>query len=210
MCFGETPRKRGFSFVRYSNDVRKINNLLGKKIGKLTVVKLFGRVNKRIVWNCICECGKSINVLAAHLNNKHTQSCGCYKKEINSKRLTNKPIYKSKFSPVESSARVIWRGVYKKELSFEDFFRLSQMNCYYCGAAPSNVNDLSKHVKLSKQRIEGSKFIYSGLDRIDSKKTHTVKNVVSACRWCNWAKSNRTVEEFKKWVETIYNNLNKI
>ena len=178
--------------------------MTGKKLGKLTVVKWLGRINRLTMWECLCDCGNAISVYAGHLRSGHTTSCGCVRAALHSQRLLIRPIHTTKYSPVESSARAVWRDTYGKELPYEDFFRLSQMNCHYCNAPPSNQTDLSKYVKVSLGRIAESKFVYSGLDRIDSTKNHTVENTVSSCKWCNYAKRERTVEEFKSWIERAY------
>lgn len=59
-----------------------VMDLTGQTFGYLTVL---GRVNdkyspcgkKRIMWNCLCECGKEVVVQGTHLKNGHTKSCGC-------------------------------------------------------------------------------------------------------------------------------------
>lgn len=55
-----------------------IDSLVGKKYGKLTIVKEVGK-NKygKTIYNCKCDCGNSINVLSNSLRTGHTTSCGC-------------------------------------------------------------------------------------------------------------------------------------
>ena len=61
-----------------------VNNLIGKKLGKLTVVKCVGK-NKRgnYIWLCQCECGNEVIVNGGALARQtgNTISCGCYKSE---------------------------------------------------------------------------------------------------------------------------------
>jgi len=59
----------------------KIINLVGRRFGKLTVLKLNGRSNKRTLWLCKCDCGNQIEVVGGSLTSNHTKSCGCYHRE---------------------------------------------------------------------------------------------------------------------------------
>lgn len=66
-------------------------NLLGQIFGRLTVVRegprTSGKRTKR-TWDCLCECGRTCNVLQDCLISRHTQSCGCYRKENTAKMST--------------------------------------------------------------------------------------------------------------------------
>ena len=56
-------------------------DLLGKKLGRLTVVEesTIRSNDGRVQWTCICDCGNTTTVLSKHLVSGHTQSCGCYR-----------------------------------------------------------------------------------------------------------------------------------
>lgn len=57
-------------------------NLSGKKYGRLTVIKKSDRKKHREwLWECKCECGKTVYVPGNVLKGKHTLSCGCYKRD---------------------------------------------------------------------------------------------------------------------------------
>ncbi len=62
---------------------RRFIDLTGRKFGRLTVL---GRAkNERggdSKWKCLCECGNITEVIAGHLKDGHTKSCGCLSKEI--------------------------------------------------------------------------------------------------------------------------------
>lgn len=55
----------------------------GKRYGNLVVVKeaykdkRYGKT--RIVWECICDCGNTCNILGERLSSGNTKSCGCLK-----------------------------------------------------------------------------------------------------------------------------------
>lgn len=60
----------------------KIKDLSGQRFGRL-VVKGYSHSNKngRAVWNCVCDCGKSLTVKGNALLSGNTQSCGCLKSD---------------------------------------------------------------------------------------------------------------------------------
>ena len=57
----------------------KLQNIIGNKYGRLTVLKLHQRDEKtrQYYWTCLCECGTEVVVYGGHLKDGHTQSCGC-------------------------------------------------------------------------------------------------------------------------------------
>ena len=184
----------------------KFEDLTGKKFGRFTVIK---RVNCNIIpkvtmWECKCDCGNIKNVPAGRIKSGGAKSCGCIVIE-NSIKLSKK---NSKRTPRESTAYKIWNDSYNNsgdDLSFEDFLKLSQMDCFYCGAKPSNVQNIANK-KSSEYFRNNAKFIYNGIDRLDSQKYHTLNNIVVCCKKCNYAKNDRSKEEFLKWVKRLYNN----
>jgi hypothetical protein len=108
------------------------------------------------------------------------------------------------YPPSEASARVMWKKRYS-EIEFEDFYEMSQENCYYCGERPLNIYNSATSRSSEEMKVNGN-FVYNGLDRIDSNKPHSKKNCVSCCKFCNYAKRERSVEEFKRWLTNLYNN----
>lgn len=65
--------------------------MVGYKIGRLTVVSEAYKYKSAYYWNCICECGNKTVVLGISLRRKRepTQSCGCLNaertREVNTK-----------------------------------------------------------------------------------------------------------------------------
>ena len=80
---------------KYVQDIdnNKVDNMIGKIFGKLTVlskapknIKAANRCNR---YFCKCECGNIVNVNGAALRSGHTTSCGCSRKGSTIKDLTN-------------------------------------------------------------------------------------------------------------------------
>lgn len=86
------------------------------------------------------------------------------------------------------------QGKHEWKLTDEEFYALSQKNCFYCGASPSQTR---------RGQGMGHDFTYNGLDRIDSNGFYETKNVVPCCKVCNVAKNNMTTKEFGVWVKRI-------
>lgn len=57
-------------------------NLKNKKYGRL-IASEFVDTDKggNAIWQCVCDCGKTIIALAANLKSGATKSCGCFQKE---------------------------------------------------------------------------------------------------------------------------------
>lgn len=78
---------------------RKVENLVGKKFNKLTVISraddyYLSNGNRFVRWLCKCDCGNEVIVRGTSLRNGHTKSCGCIRSEsvigLNQKDLTGK------------------------------------------------------------------------------------------------------------------------
>ena len=60
-------------------------DLTGQRFGKLVVVREVAErdKHKRVLWNCLCDCGKQIQVAGGALKSGNTKSCGCITTAIN-------------------------------------------------------------------------------------------------------------------------------
>ncbi len=64
----------------------KRRNLLGRRFGRLTVVRWLGVPRSR--WACRCSCGRRAVVQAYYLVRGRTRSCGCLRVESTKQRFT--------------------------------------------------------------------------------------------------------------------------
>lgn len=96
-----TRLKHGWSFedavTKPVKKGRDKSSLIGKKFGKLTVIRYAGDEfigsdnNSR--WVCSCECGNEVVVGGNKLKGGHTKSCGCLQKEIaHSRMISDNPM----------------------------------------------------------------------------------------------------------------------
>jgi hypothetical protein len=52
-------------------------NMIGKKFGKLTAVKIIGKNERGPLIECMCDCGNDFTVAAKELRSGNNKSCGC-------------------------------------------------------------------------------------------------------------------------------------
>jgi hypothetical protein len=189
-------------------------NLIGQKFHRLTVMsehKKLDRKDTRAYWNCKCECGKIIIVPTNRLNRGTTRSCGCLRIEKSKENIKKGIDVCRKYTPRIASARRVWKSyIYQDDqcnLTFKQWFNMSQENCSYCDVEPYNTYNyfLKKKGASDKAKRDGD-FSYNGLDRIDSTKFHTLDNVAPCCWVCNRAKNDLSTEKFYQYINNLIIN----
>lgn len=197
--------------LRTKEDTKLIINkkYYGKKYGRLTILELSDNIGVDTAFKCLCDCGKEKFVKKEYLLDGSTKSCGCLNNDKRSERA--KAMYSCiiKYKdPIEASARYVWKRGYS-EMSFEDFFELSQKKCNYCGAKPSNKYNCAGDDSSEKRKKHGT-FVYNGLDRVDNNLNHTKENCVPCCKYCNFAKRERSLDDFITWLKKLKKNFKNI
>lgn len=179
----------------YAKNSCKIEDMTGKVIGRLTVLRM-GEKSKwnGTTWICKCVCGKVKQISAAVLRSGGSKSCGCLQKEKASAAfLPDGGAAKNKlFGQYHSKAKRKGRSFV---LSKEQFLIITKQNCAYCGSEP-NKEFISKR----------SVYVFNGLDRVDNNKGYTLENTVSCCAICNYAKRKMSKREFLAWIEKVYHH----
>lgn len=85
-----------------------------------------------------------------------------------------------------------WERQFSFSISFQEFCELALSNCTYCGGEFSNI-----------LRRPFGELKYNGIDRIDSSIGYQISNLVTACKHCNFAKNNRSIQEFISWAQKV-------
>lgn len=76
-------------------------DLTGLRFGRLVVVRISPkRSSGNVYWHCVCDCGQTREVQRSALVSGASQSCGCLKNELSSRRqkthgMTQTPTYSS-------------------------------------------------------------------------------------------------------------------
>lgn len=89
-------------------------------------------------------------------------------------------------------AQAAKRG-YSFSLALEDFHKVTQGDCYYCGVSPNQFHRLRYHAP----------YIYNGVDRVDNSRGYELDNIVACCGVCNRAKRDRGATEFIEWAKRV-------
>lgn len=180
---------------------RRIKDLTNKKFGRLTVKGLYNirSSSSTAVWICKCECGNEKNIRSSCLVRGMTKSCGCLRKEIRKERTELRDIERILYIYKYTAGK----RLLDFKLSIEEFTKLLNMSCFYCGILPyKNIKERNLHCNE-----EDHTFKYNGIDRINNKLGYTPENSISCCISCNMAKREKTISEFKSWIERAYKNL---
>jgi hypothetical protein len=174
----------------------------GDVFGKLTAIHPT-RKNKHNLWLWLfsCECGNHTEKPATAVRHGKVKSCGCLMPLTRNHKRDPATGHFLLFEKGEGksgkdiAARYVWsnKDLYADGCSFEDFLRLSQEPCHYCGLKHS-----------CKVKRKGEWFLYNGLDRKDPNLTHTLDNVVPCCKFCNYAKHTMQYQEFLDWLSRAY------
>jgi hypothetical protein len=154
---------------------RGLKDMTGQVFGQLTVVSLVSGGKSRSKWRCLCECGRTVDLLSQVLRSGRAHSCGCARATqiVDSQTHNTASNLTRRFHSTKDSA--LKRG-YSFEVSRQQFDVLVMQLCAYCGASPSAVK--------------------IGLDRVDNRRDYVIDNVVPCCRPCNLAKHTMTRDEY--------------
>lgn len=174
----------------------------GQKFGKLILIGKGDRIAPgQQKWLCSCECGNTIQARSWHLRNGNYTSCGCMLKIRAQETFRNyrKNLYTDFPYGFQEVFNTYKKGAKSRNLVFElskdEFFTLTQNNCYYCNSVPNN--------KKSREKD----FIYNGVDRKNNLEGYKSDNCVSCCKICNVAKNTLSFDEFLEHINKIFNNL---
>ena len=121
-----------------------INNLTGKRFGRLLVIERDLTVKKNPVWFCKCDCGNIKRANRRDLTSGKISSCGCLFFEVWKKKIqkihTEKLYYKL---TDEERATRIDRNV--KYIDYHTWVKKVKKNCNYKCAKCNNTKKLHAH-----------------------------------------------------------------
>jgi len=187
----------------------KFIDLTGQRFERLTILKKSDKTNKRkdIYWDCICDCGNKITINGANIRNNHQKSCGCLRIETIIKN--TKERWEKTYTDGGSFVCLYLRyknGAKRRKIEFnltkEQFKNLINQPCYYCNCLPNTKTKYNRKYQYSKPKV----LYYNGIDRVDNKNGYNIKNVVTCCFTCNYAKRKMGIQEFLLWIKRVYNH----
>ena len=170
-------------------------DISGQRFGNLVVTKQIGWSEpkksgcRRSLWECNCDCGKTVNVTSNELRTGNTRSCGCILTAYLHRATPISVVNRMRFEAIKAGK--VWT------ISDDEAYDLVTADCHYCGVAPQVGGSRNKHVKRN------------GIDRVDSQKGYVTGNVVPCCKRCNVAKNDQTYDEYLAQVKASYEHLFK-
>jgi hypothetical protein len=167
-------------------------DMLKQTFGRLTVVAAAQPVNNQAKWVCQCICGNVCVVVGNRLRNGKTQSCGCLRKaayawkgyeEISGNFWTRlQRIAAARNLPFTITVQQAWR-----------LFLRQERKCALSGVS----------LTFRRSQADRTRPQTASLDRIDSKKGYTPRNIQWVHKTVNLMKNVLSQSEFVGWCKHI-------
>jgi len=151
----------------------------------------------------LCHCGKE-KVFWKESAIQRQKTCGCgVDKSGNTKE--QRRMLNSRLHSYKSGAKK--RG-FDWDITYKQFSEITQQDCAYCGIPAKRTNYFENSPSLQKEspNRDWDKYTiqFNGVDRVDSLQGYSIDNCVPCCASCNRAKSDMTLQDFKKHVKRMY------
>lgn len=156
-------------------------DLTGHRFGKVAVLRREGKN-----WLCKCDCGKEFLRNSQKIHTERLKSCGCIRNLPEGIPSRNRLFASMKYGAQKRN--------YEWRLTMEQFSLVTKEDCFYCGSPP----------KVTSVTRDDSGYLYNGIDRVDNSIGYIAENIVPCCKFCNIAKNNNSIGDFRDWVIRAY------
>jgi hypothetical protein len=202
----------------FKEGVRRFKQYIGEYIHESKILNIHEDTA-----DCECGfCGNKFSALLILLKAGVVRHCGCQKR----KRITGSFYPGSILRQDLLSAKAKFRAYINEDtrirnpnskrlqhvrstssdMKFIDALRVCRKPCTYCGSDPTITGSRYCIDEMSSDRFRLSKFVATGIDRIDPALGHTKGNITSCCKRCNECKQGMTVDQFNKWIDLVFEN----
>ena len=170
---------------------KNFKDLSNQKFGKLLAIKNVGKSNGKYIWECLCDCGQTKNIVSSKLISREIKSCGCL--------LHNKGKISAKYRGCGDLSGYQWGKIVNS--AKEQAWQLLQSQNFQC--ALSGVPIVICDTRYGN--------CTASLDRIDSKKGYEQGNIQWVHKHINKIKQDFDEIEFIKLCSQVFaKNFHKI
>jgi hypothetical protein len=192
----EYKKKTNRVYRKRSSDM---NDIVGQKLGHLTVLSYEGRKPYRgryaYAYRCRCDCGTEIESVRSNIYNGHTTSCGCMKRRTGG----NNPCWGGHG---EISSR-LWTHIrhqaQERKLPFKITIEAT-WNLYQEQGGLCALTGWPIELHLVKGRYSTRT---GSLDRIDNTKGYITGNVQWVHKDVNWMKGRFRIDRFLELCRAV-------
>ncbi len=165
-----------------------MTNIVGTRFGRLIVLDQVSKKGVKTYCVCLCDCGKTKNIVRSNLIVGKSKSCGCYNKELVSKRFKTHGMRKSKIY-------LTWYGMLtrcnnQKDISFKRYGGRG-IKCLW-----KTFEAFVKDMGLPPTKDHS-------IDRINNNGNYCKEN-------CRWATSKQQAQNTSKNVVITYKGETKV
>jgi len=163
-------------------------DITGQVFGTMTVIGKSTTTDnsKYLRWQLECQCGGIGYATYSDLMRGRSNYCpDC--RDVKAVWSPVRALYASYKRNAEKSGRDF-------ALTKGQFSNLLDNDCFYCDSPPMQT--------YSKKGMRET-LTYNGIDRVDNSKGYTLDNVVTACKFCNFAKNVGDAGEFELWLDRV-------
>lgn len=176
----------------------------GDKFGQLTVLSYYYiKEDKRWAVDLQCDCGNILKKKRlGHLYGSESKNpllsckdCGYIRRGKNMRDISNGQAKLAVWFNYQTSAKkrnISW------DISKDTFFNMIELPCFYCGISKTS------YLNNPKTSPWAQPFFYTGIDRVNSSLGYSLTNIVPCCKVCNRSKMDMSIEDFKGWIQRVY------
>lgn len=190
---------------------KNVKDITGVRYSSLVVIKrLPSQERKQSSWLCLCDCGNECIRRGTALRYGSSISCGCLQS------IGQNPNYLK--SCTKWLIRMYSGGAKSRNLSFklsdEEFMKIAQNPCHYCGFNGRDWGALWFAEKLRRieikttarcdLRADSFSLIANGIDRLRNDEGYSPDNCVPCCATCNFMKKDMTEQNFLAHIAEIH------